>query len=1193
MLAVCNTDMSNLPKSPKPSSSAERVPQGTKPGAKPGYKKHSTSLTQPSVSSSEATKGGSSKRPTSSKTSHLKRKKESSSAMDSKPRQTSASTSVVAEMHKEDQQVAHRPTSLRVTSKERAYPQLSYGMSAFTFIEPVFSASYISHSESASGNDASADFTTEADPEISAPNDYVPHQQGPDEGSKYYTPDHTFVGTNPSILIYTTKSVGDGSQTVHSISGTKVDTRTAFRDDEHQDNEPFIALEESSEENVERNKDTHKLKQEKQKAAAKIATFKAQFVFPNINQLTEHLLKKRIKEFEIELPEVFNEILQKLKTFSSTFSSLTTQTLEALPGLLNKLTDTLNRFGSILNTHNEGVPSAGKSTALPAKGEKNTNPVTEDAELANLVDLIGIDVVEEYHKKKEDGSEEVISNLKTRVDQLTQTEQELKIDLNKPLKEQDPLNELNELANKKRKRASDFKTEEDLSKSFSPAWLTIPSWTMSISLTEGESRDIKLEGKGLANIWWWSLSGTDIQERDKKKAKNKQIRAQSRKDQVKSKSKVIHMKKIQLEGLKLGERGRVGGQGFMGCGGVAVGGGVMAERRLQLSVWMAYEERNKRIFKKKSRKVEQVRDVIITIVRLKIIALRFKKSLKVAKILDIWKTRMIQLLMEMDKSIWSFWFSVIGCLWERMHGELRMHALRMERGFLSSGGRRVKQKKNFGTCVDATHVDHNVMQPNRNVQSNSGNINDFSNINVRSNDVVTSSPNDIQHVVNAGTIYVSKIVDGGSGKLADVGAELDKNLSLNSSTTCHTSNGNNTGTGSFSKLFNATPTRKIINFCTLLAQAGNGVDVVISMESVRVAHERLSSFVYIFFMGKRFSSKDGMDAMIENGPWVICNVSLVMKKWTPDVNIMKEDVCNILVWVKFHDIPITAFTEDGLSTATKFHTPLMLDSCTSSMCTEPWVRSSYARAMVELRADIELKDTLVFVVLKFVGEGYTMSTIRVEYEWTPPRCSSCKVFSHVLDECPKKTIPDNGASSNGTKKQVGVARQELVEKEGNSDVVSSANGTSSKAFGSPNTTPLATTINDLEKQMLDEKLVLVDITDLGLLIYFLDILLPVILRLYGSPTGSLVAYSDTDWAGSPSTRRSTSGYCYRGVANVVVDTAWIRNLLRELHSSLLSGTLVYCDNVGVIYLVANPVHHQRAKHIVIDIHFVSDMVTRG
>ncbi|GJR60563.1 hypothetical protein Tco_1502725 [Tanacetum coccineum] len=46
-------------------------------------------------------------------------------------------------------------------------------------------------------------------------------------------------------------------------------------------------------------------------------------------------------------------------------------------------------------------------------------------------------------------------------------------------------------------------------------------------------------------------NGTNIQEKDKKKAKNKQNRARNGKDKVKSKSKVSHMKKIQLEGLKL------------------------------------------------------------------------------------------------------------------------------------------------------------------------------------------------------------------------------------------------------------------------------------------------------------------------------------------------------------------------------------------------------------------------------------------------------------------------------------------------------------------------------------------------------------------------------------------------------------------------------------------------------------------
>ncbi|GJV45835.1 ribonuclease H-like domain-containing protein [Tanacetum coccineum] len=101
------------------------------------------------------------------------------------------------------------------------------------------------------------------------------------------------------------------------------------------------------------------------------------------------------------------------------------------------------------------------------------------------------------------------------------------------------------------------------------------------------------------------------------------------------------------------------------------------------------------------------------------------------------------------------------------------------------------------------------------------------------------------------------------------------------------------------------------------------------------------------------------------------------------------------------------------------------------------------------------------------------------------------------------------------------------------------------------------------------------------------------LQLYVSSTSQLTAYTDADWAGCPVTRRSTSGYCvflgdnllswsakrqvtlsrssaeaeYRGVANVVAETAWIRNLLLELHTPLFTATLVYCDNVRLVLLV--------------------------
>ncbi|GJY93303.1 U5 small nuclear ribonucleoprotein helicase [Tanacetum coccineum] len=145
-----------------------------------------------------------------------------------------------------------------------------------------------------------------------------------------------------------------------------------------------------------------------------------------------------------------------------------------------------------------------------------------------------------------------------------------------------------------------------------------------------------------------------------------------------------------------------------------------------------------------------------------------------------------------------------------------------------------------------------------------------------------------------------------------------------------------------------------------------------TLESVFVVNKRLNNTVYGFFLGKRvafpivenyvkntwrkfhlvksmmikdmfffkFRSKDRMEPMLENGPLLIHNVTLILKRWTPDGNIMKEDVCNV------------------------------------AMCTDSWSRVSYVNAMVELQADVELKDIIMVDAPKFVGDGYTMSTIR-------------------------------------------------------------------------------------------------------------------------------------------------------------------------------------------------------------------------
>lgn len=127
------------------------------------------------------------------------------------------------------------------------------------------------------------------------------------------------------------------------------------------------------------------------------------------------------------------------------------------------------------------------------------------------------------------------------------------------------------------------------------------------------------------------------------------------------------------------------------------------------------------------------------------------------------------------------------------------------------------------------------------------------------------------------------------------------------------------------------------------------------------------------------------------------------------------------------------------------------------------------------------------------------------------------------------------------------------------------------------------------------------------------------LLLFTSPSRMLTAYSDADWGGCPVTCWSTSGYCvflghsllswsskrqnttsrssaeaeYGDVASVVAETCWLRNLLIELCYMPTKATIVYCDNVSVVYMSSNSVQHQHTKHIEIDLHVVRDKVARG
>ncbi|GJV25359.1 hypothetical protein Tco_1378054 [Tanacetum coccineum] len=117
----------------------------------------------------------------------------------------------------------------------------------------------------------------------------------------------------------------------------------------------------------------------------------------------------------------------------------------------------------------------------------------------------------------------------------------------------------------------------------------------------------------------------------------------------------------------------------------------------------------------------------------------------------------------------------------------------------------------------------------------------------------------------------------------------------------------------------------------------------------------------------------------------------------------------------------------------------------------------------------------------------------------------------------------------------------------------------------------------------------------------------------------LKAYTDADWARCTDTRRSVTGYCvfmnnslvswkskkqntiskssteveYRALASVTSEVIWVLKFLKDLDCSNLLPVKVFCDNSSTIKIAANPVFHERTKHLEIDLHFVREKILAG
>ncbi|GJR54457.1 hypothetical protein Tco_1404978 [Tanacetum coccineum] len=147
----------------------------------------------------------------------------------------------------------------------------------------------------------------------------------------------------------------------------------------------------------------------------------------------------------------------------------------------------------------------------------------------------------------------------------------------------------------------------------------------------------------------------------------------------------------------------------------------------------------------------------------------------------------------------------------------------------------------------------------------------------------------------------------------------------------------------------------------------------------------------------QFETKEGIDKVMETGPWLIRLVPLILNVWTLNTILKKDKIKVAPVWVKLHHVPILAYSETGLSLiTTQIGRPIMLDSYTSQMCLRSWGRNEYARALIEVSSKMDLMDSIVIAIPYSDGKGHTLATIDIEYEWRPPHCSTWLIMRKLL-----------------------------------------------------------------------------------------------------------------------------------------------------------------------------------------------------
>jgi hypothetical protein len=166
-----------------------------------------------------------------------------------------------------------------------------------------------------------------------------------------------------------------------------------------------------------------------------------------------------------------------------------------------------------------------------------------------------------------------------------------------------------------------------------------------------------------------------------------------------------------------------------------------------------------------------------------------------------------------------------------------------------------------------------------------------------------------------------------------------------------------------------------------------------SVDNMWAAYGKVKIFLmenglYLF----RFADVRSREAGLEEKLWHIANKPLILRRWTPGMQLLKLSLSTVPIWIKMHNLPMEYWDSDCLShIASGVGKPLCADSVT-----EEQLRLGFARVLVEVDIDSAFPKEV-----EIIGINGDVVKIGIEYPWLPIKCKKCRSFGHASHTCTK------------------------------------------------------------------------------------------------------------------------------------------------------------------------------------------------